>query len=243
MKGYIYRIQIGDYFYFGQTTNLPKRQYNHLSSLRSSTHRNKFMQRVFDKLGEEALTIQVYITCPVEFLDCLEQHLIDSYIKDEKCMNLAPEVGTTRGYRFNEDQLWARRKFDLATEQQICYTYTVSGIARIADAYSVSEKTVRDILNRHGVETRSKGKNVNPRSFVMSEEQKQKLSEVKRSISNEDDSQVRDLYLSGLSMREIGEIMNISEKTIRNSLKRTETPSRKGGFAYIYGKNSLREVQ
>ena len=86
----IYRIEIGGYFYIGQSTTLSKRKTNHLYNLRKGTHCNPMMQSVYDKY--QNFSFKVMLNCDVDQLDMLEQSALDICYGDEDCMNLAKDV-------------------------------------------------------------------------------------------------------------------------------------------------------
>lgn len=49
MPSGVYRIQIGENFYYGSSKDVDARRRQHLSSLNKGTHYNARLQRVWDK--------------------------------------------------------------------------------------------------------------------------------------------------------------------------------------------------
>ena len=86
----IYKIEVGDYFYYGQTQNLHERKLRHLSNLRSQRYKNPIMQNVFNKYGD--FKFEIIFNCPVEDLDEAEQDFLDKFVGMEKCMNIATDA-------------------------------------------------------------------------------------------------------------------------------------------------------
>ncbi len=86
----IYRIWIGDCFYFGQGQALKKREQSHRSLLRRGKHNNVYLQRAFDKY--ECFFFEKLVGVCVDDLTAVEQALIDEYAGDPQCMNIARDA-------------------------------------------------------------------------------------------------------------------------------------------------------
>ncbi len=87
----IYEIRIGEYYYIGSTNDAAVRRSNHISQLRSQTHGNSFMQRVFNKYGEANFEFIVLEEVPDHEQFKAEQLYLDKYfaLNDGKFMNAA----------------------------------------------------------------------------------------------------------------------------------------------------------
>lgn len=94
----VYRIQIGDRFYYGSTLNFPKRKGDHLRRLKKGAHENNIMQRSWNKYQEVSIDIVNPVPefgSPKEIEDNVrakEQMYLDHYWGEELCMNLARRV-------------------------------------------------------------------------------------------------------------------------------------------------------
>ena len=86
----IYKIEIGDYFYIGQSINMSRREIEHKCDLKKGKHCNSFMQNVFNKKNDFNFKVLVYAES--HMLDDIEQGLIDSYYEDKLCMNASKDV-------------------------------------------------------------------------------------------------------------------------------------------------------
>lgn len=88
MNAYIYRIDLGDYFYYGSTTRPERREKEHLYHLKKENHTNRFMRMVFQKHQDYRFMI---VATVIRFSDTMrvEQKFLDRYIDDPKCMNVA----------------------------------------------------------------------------------------------------------------------------------------------------------
>ena len=89
MTSGIYKIAVGDRFYFGSSVEIEKRWMYHRRDLRGGRHSNVIMQRCWDKYGEAAFTFEVVDTCPPEETLEVEQLYLDLVIGVPGCMNLA----------------------------------------------------------------------------------------------------------------------------------------------------------
>lgn len=106
-KAGTYKIQNKDTgkIYVGSTVNLQKREKDHFSYLRRGTHHNIYLQRAFDKYGEESFNFIVLDHCDPdpETLIKLEQQEYNSY-KEEILYNIAyPAVNPMIGRDFSDE--------------------------------------------------------------------------------------------------------------------------------------------
>lgn len=65
---YIIRNIINNKVYIGKSVLIKSRIYNHKSALRGSRHRNKYLQRAYDKYGMDNFIFEVLEKCPEEQL-------------------------------------------------------------------------------------------------------------------------------------------------------------------------------
>jgi group I intron endonuclease len=102
----IYRISCvaNDHFYYGSSINLKARIKNHLSKLRSGRHRNKRLQRVFEKYGEASLTFKVVKYCDPGFVLDVEQDYLDEHASSDNCMNFCKSAkAPMAGVKFSSE--------------------------------------------------------------------------------------------------------------------------------------------
>jgi len=84
MKGYIYRIDIGPRYYYGQTKHIKTREKDHLRKLRRGSHANPCMQNSFDKYGSFSFVV-------------IQIVLDKEYIIAWQVSNLVTGAGNSRG--------------------------------------------------------------------------------------------------------------------------------------------------
>ena len=95
MAAGIYRIQIGERFYYGQSQDLEKREKEHLARLRRGVHENQRVQNTYNKYQEFHFEVVATVVGSLEpddltvHLNALEQLYLDKFHDTEGCMNIA----------------------------------------------------------------------------------------------------------------------------------------------------------
>lgn len=81
MKSGIYKItnKINNKVYIGQSNNIKERIKVHKSSLRGGYHHNSYLQRSWNKYGEENFVFEILELCELEIIDDREKHWISLY--------------------------------------------------------------------------------------------------------------------------------------------------------------------
>lgn len=109
----IYKIVnvVDDKFYIGSTSNFIIRKRHHWKALRHGYHYNTFLQRAWDKYGEDKFRFDVVIYCSEEDLIFFEQRFIDYYELPNECIayNLSPDANTFRRYKQSKDHVMKRK--------------------------------------------------------------------------------------------------------------------------------------
>ena len=101
----IYRIDIGKYYYFGQTVQPRKRMNEHLNKLKKERHVNPKMQNVYNKTFDDP-RFSILLYCEKDELNYYEQALIDKHFNDKFNMNLNPKADvppSTKGRKHSEE--------------------------------------------------------------------------------------------------------------------------------------------
>ena len=79
--------------YIGQTVHLQKRKKQHFWRLNEGVHKNKHLQRAYNKYGKSAFVFRVILLCDIENLTFFEQLVVDLY-KPGQLYNIALECVT-----------------------------------------------------------------------------------------------------------------------------------------------------
>lgn len=85
---YIITCETNGRYYIGSSTDVDKRIARHLWSLRKGTHHNVYMQRVFDKYGEDSFQFQILKEKTLDDCRALEDALLDYHVDQSLCMNI-----------------------------------------------------------------------------------------------------------------------------------------------------------
>lgn len=90
--------------YIGQAQDVSKRWQHHRATLRGGYHRNRYLQRAWDKYGEKAFSFKILEYCSIEQLDEREQHYLDIYISKNICYNIAIDAkSSARGVKRSDE--------------------------------------------------------------------------------------------------------------------------------------------
>src|SRR6478736_7550013 len=109
----IYRLTIGDSYYIGSAKYLRKREREHLKALENGSHANDRLQKCWNKYGSHRWDILEL--CDELILLEREQHFLDFFISDERCVNVLPTAGSCLGRKHSEE---TKRKIAEANQGQ-----------------------------------------------------------------------------------------------------------------------------
>jgi len=98
----IYQItnKINGHKYIGSAVNIAKRWKTHLWALRNGNHHSVYLQRAFNKYGEENIDFSILLECPKEDLVTKEQEFIDLLHPE---YNICKIAGSPLGIRHSEE--------------------------------------------------------------------------------------------------------------------------------------------
>lgn len=101
----IYRIDVAGTFYYGQSQDLKKREYDHGYQLRADRHPNPQLQAAYNKY--EQFSFEAVLVCEISELDRYEQWYLDMYQPMKKCANVATCAEAAarglRGYKHTDE--------------------------------------------------------------------------------------------------------------------------------------------
>ena len=147
----IYYIQntITGQLYIGQSKNLSKRKSKHFSTLRNGSHFNKYLQRSFNKYGEEAFKFDVIEYCDESSLDDLEIKYINFFNCLKNGFNVCdggsqfPDNSGSRNGMYGVEPKNKRKDVDENLDI-ICKEYgTGVPLSILAKKWNVHRKTMR----------------------------------------------------------------------------------------------------
>ena len=95
--------------YIGQTIDLDRRRYDHLRNLRRGTHHNHYLQRAFNKYGENSFEFSVLQECSMEELDKAEKDWITKFDSTNPLIGYNLESGGNPGKEVREERKEKKR--------------------------------------------------------------------------------------------------------------------------------------
>jgi len=133
----VYHINLGnDYFYIGSAVNTKSREQNHRNTLLRNDHRNRFVQRCWNKYGVFQFTILE--KCPVVNLIVCEQTYLDQYFDDPKNTNIhriaGSPLGITRSSKTREKISVARKGIQFSPEHCANISAALKGKTQLAES-------------------------------------------------------------------------------------------------------------
>jgi group I intron endonuclease len=140
----IYRIDIGENFYFGSAICLRKRRWSHIKDLRAGNHGNDRMQKAYNKHKIFSFTVMEEIPDGENFKERLlsaEQSYIDAGFNHPRCMNLSPTAGNCIGVKHTKE---AKKRMSEATKKRCIFgilhprygsTHTPEARQKISDTH------------------------------------------------------------------------------------------------------------
>lgn len=163
--------------YIGQTSDIHRRQKDHIKSLTKGNHRNRYLQRAWNKYGEKAFKFKVLEYCSIEKLDEREQHFLDIYIPKGICYNIAldakvPSRGAKRSKETREKIRQVNLGKTLTEEHKRKISIGTKGHKGANKGGHVSPETLKKMSDAQ------KGKK-------LSDEAKKKISDSKKNMSPE----------------------------------------------------------
>lgn len=114
----VYRLGVGDTYYFGSTTDYERRVINHLGDLKRGCHNSPGLQAAWNAHRTYTATL-IAIVPDRKTGYALEQAYLDEYIRDEKCANRSTcAAGYASRRKFEEKDIIQIRSAWAAGESQ-----------------------------------------------------------------------------------------------------------------------------
>jgi group I intron endonuclease len=139
MESGIYKIEciINNKIYIGSSNNIHRRKIEHMSSLKRNKHFNKYIQRSWNKYGEENFMFEILENCEVEKLIEREQYYIDT-LKPE--LNTVLSAKPRRNIKLSEEELHRIKTMNIGRKHVGKALDNIRKAAQIRKANKISEK-------------------------------------------------------------------------------------------------------
>lgn len=208
MNSGIYAIKniINNKQYVGSAKNINKRWYQHKYTLNNNTHDNSFLQKAWNKYGENNFTFIVIEETTPENLIKKEQYYIDLYhtCNRKKGYNLAPTAGNTLGFKFSKE---SRLKMSLSKKNKI----------PVRKNYIMSEETKRKI---------GEANKISQLGRTHSEETKLKMRKPHGAMSDITKKKLSDWRLGLIPSEKNGQMIIKKKKNIKEKIKKNVNKNR-----------------
>lgn len=237
---YIIQNLINNKGYIGKSVNIENRFIRHLSELRHNRHCNPYLQKAFNKYGENNFKLNILEECNEKALDNKEKYWI-KYYKDKKICELYNITDGGTGGKMPQYIIdKARPKISKAAKEG-------NYVRHIGEANGMYGKhhtlESRKLISKHrkGKPSWNKGKHLSQKTKnklskankgrKCTEKTKQKISQAligkthidsRKVWKNEICSLVRVLHLMGYSYYQLSLLCNKNPETIRISIRRYE---------------------
>lgn len=204
--------------YVGSATNVRHRWGEHVRQLNAKIHCNRFMQRAWDKRGDDRLQFEILERCKKEDLLDVEQRFIDDTNPE---MNLVRVAGSMFGYRFTEEQkkrlsdAHKGKRSGMKGKRHTEAAKHKNRIAHLGRRYGPVTEEKRDKLRaaqtRIHKESRKRRANRVRVYAEMSDVGRANISKARATLTPEQIREIRRLYAEGnLTQKEIGALFGIS---------------------------------
>lgn len=203
--------------YIGSSKNIVKRFNSHKRDLKNSTHHNRYLQRAWDKYGEDCFEFEVleYVEDVIELLE-VEQYYMDStkcYFK-EYGYNNSVKAGNCLGVKHTEE---TRKKMSESSKGMV---HTDETKRKIGEGQKnkiikpVSEETRRKLSEA------GKGKKVKEETKIKIGEKQQGSLNHASKIGEIDAKEILFLMMNyNITQKKVGEVFNLTFQTV-SSIKR-----------------------
>ena len=99
---YLIKNKVNNKFYIGSTAkSIDRRFYTHLNSLRKNEHHSEYLQKSWNKYGEDSFIFIILECCDPK--DCIsrEQYYMNTLLPE---YNICPTAGSVLGAKFNSSE-------------------------------------------------------------------------------------------------------------------------------------------
>ena len=173
-KSGIYQIRnkVNGKLYIGSTCNFKKRKSEHFNvgkCLKKGNHHNRYLQRSFNKYGENSFVFEIIFLCSIENLLYYEQKFLDFYVV-KNMYNIAPTAGNSLGVKHSKKTKENMRKANLGRK------HSEESKKKMSEA----QKGNKNCLGTKLSEETKKKMSEAQKGRKHSEETKKKMSEAKK---------------------------------------------------------------
>ena len=207
----IYKIQnkVTDKVYIGKSVNIEKRWIQHRCHLNNNVHANDYLQKAWNKYGENGFNFSVLCECEESVLDEKEIYYINLYKATDRSYGYNLREGGDGGAMSQETIEKLRGVGSTLSEDDVRHIkmcmYLLMDRKEIAEMYNVSPKVLTAI---------SQGKNW---GYVLPE-LNDKIHNLKQSLIDERNQMIINYYDNGLKITDIVKLTGLSTSIVEKAV-------------------------
>ena len=207
----IYKIQnkVTDKIYIGKSVNIEKRWIQHRCHLNNNVHANDYLQKAWNKYGENGFNFSVLCECEESVLDEKEIYYINLYKATDRSYGYNLREGGDGGAMSQETIEKLRGVGSTLSEDDVRHIkmcmYLLMDRKEIAEMYNVSPKVLTAI---------SQGKNW---GYVLPE-LNDKIHNLKQSLIDERNQMIIDYYDNELKITDIVKLTGLSTSIVEKAV-------------------------
>ena len=207
----IYKIQnkVTNKVYIGKSVNIEKRWIQHRCHLNNNVHANDYLQKAWNKYGENGFNFSVLCECEESALDEKEIYYINLYKATDRSHGYNLREGGDGGAMSQETIEKLRGVGSTLSEDDVRHIkmcmYLLMDRKEIAEMYNVSPKVLTAI---------SQGKNW---GYVLPE-LNDKIHNLKQSLIDERNQMIIDYYDNGLKIADIVKLTGLSTSIVEKAV-------------------------
>jgi len=141
--------------YIGSSSNIPKRYYRHLNSLRNCDHENRVLQRAFNKYGEKNFILAVIDICAEKDLLKIEQEWLNNCDRS-MCYNINYDSNKPPSWKGKRHKKETKLKMSLAGKKR---KHSPEAKEKIKEAWKIRRKLIVSDNTRKKLSLATKGSN------------------------------------------------------------------------------------
>lgn len=168
--------------YIGQTVDYRKRKVGHFSYLRRNAHRNRYLQKSFNKYGESSFKMEIIKECAVDELDKLEIYYMRKYNSIDKTLGYNMVIGGNTNKSFPD---YIRQKMSRSQKGRIISEEHRKRIGKWHKGKTISPKNIEK-ANKTKKDNQIQWGETNPNAVLTNDDVEKLIKDMLNGLTVED---------------------------------------------------------
>lgn len=168
--------------YIGQTVDYRKRKVGHFSYLRRNAHRNRYLQKSFNKYGESSFKMEIIKECAVDELDKLEIYYMRKYNSIDKTLGYNMVIGGNTNKSFPD---YIRQKMSRSQKGRIISEEHRKRIGKWHKGKTISPKDIEK-ANKTKKDNQIQWGETNPNAVLTNDDVEKLIKDMLNGLTVED---------------------------------------------------------